>query len=267
MKKYLIFSSMLILSFALFYAAQGPIQPPQQTVPHEEGDRSEHNSQSIVLTEDGAMTSPKVRYLHQADGSNETGQFNGSTAIPVQAIPEAFSPALSQIVSEEKLSEDIRAWERHLDALGLVTYYKGEPSYPLFGGEASQSTPNEAYANKTAEELVELAEQNDPDALLALANRAWSAGLWEEGDVYAMEAARNNGSSDPILHGASQRLSQSPLGYADRDGASWFLAAYLQGNMASAVIVEGYFRFLSEEDQYWAVNRAYEIINQTHGGG
>jgi len=223
-------------------------------------------------TEVAVITTSAQSELDNTQGPNQLEEQNPeagseSSRQVAEVDSEEFSPALSQLVGQEQLKEDIRTWEQHMEAQGLVTYFKGEPTYPLFGGNSSQSTPNEDYAEMTAEELVELANINDPDALLALANRAWSAGLWEEGDVYATHSASVSGSTDPILHGASQRLSQSPLGYGDRDTASWFLAAYLQGNMASAIFVQSFFKNLSHEDQYWTVDRANEIIELINNGG
>ena len=183
--------------------------------------------------------------------------------------PESFSPVLGQVVTRQQLEDDIEAWEQDMHEKGLVSYFKGAPAYPLYDPNGAINDPDSLhkYFDETVEELVALVQQGDPAAMLALANRAWAAGRWSEGDVYAVEAVRIAGSTEPILHGGSQRLRRSPMAYEDRDGASWFLAAYLEGNLAAAMQVEAYFRAMSVEDQLWALNRAYEIINEINQGG
>lgn len=224
----------------------------------------------IVQTKEFVLQETEFSQAEKLEPSSSRKQdlkkFSSGHASSAHSQSGTYSPALDQLVGEEQLRADIRAWEQNLEAQGLVRYFNGGPSYPLFG-ESSQNNLNSEYLSKTVEELVALAQNNDPSAMLALANRAWSAGLWEEGDVYAMYAARISGSSDPLLHGASQRLSQSPLGYRDRESASWFLAAYLQGNLAAAMLVEAYFSFMSVEDQYWAADRAGDLLDQIHNGG
>jgi len=220
-------------------------------------------NEESISNDNGSLEDSTKEFISRQD---ELANESIDRSLSLDSNFQDYSTALDQLISEKQLKADIDTWKQDLEERGLVNYFKGEPVFPLFD-ESSINDPNNEYRTKTVEELVALAQSNDPNAMLALANRAWSAGLWEEGDVYAMDAARISGSSDPLLHGASQRLSQSPLGYQDRESAGWFLAAYLQGDLAAAVLVEAYFNFMSVEDQYWAVNYARGILDQVYNGG
>ncbi|MEM7282510.1 MAG: hypothetical protein AAF438_12870 [Pseudomonadota bacterium] len=181
-----------------------------------------------------------------------------------------ISPILDQVVSEVQLAQDTASYIQELEEMGLVTYlhgYKNRPVYSLLDGVTSNPDTLHGYFDKTAEELVELAQLGDATAMLGLANRAWAAGLWGEGDIYAFEAARIADSSEPLIHGAAQRLSQLGMGFQDPEGASWFLAAYLSGEIAAASNVTAYFRFMEPEYHAWAIERAYEILDELNSGG
>lgn len=182
----------------------------------------------------------------------------------------SFSPVLDQVVSQQQIDSDRASYVKEVEEMGLATYLHGDKSKPVYGLLAGvKNRPDSLYQkfDNTVEELVDMARQGDSSAMLSLANRAWAAGHWAEGDIYAFEAARMANSWEPLIHGASRRLGTVGMGYQDPEGASWFLAAYLTGEIAAAVHVGAYFRFMSPENQVWALERAHEIINEVNIGG
>ncbi len=186
--------------------------------------------------------------------------------------PKPFLPVIEVIVSQEKLKSDIEDWKQQMEEKGLAGITEKGNEWSLMYAPAGDKRGDPDSLNKyskstTLEEIVALAEGGDPAAMLALANTAYSARRWAEGDYYAIESARMAGSSEPILHGAVQRQRHSMDPFHDRDTASWFLAAYLEGNLSAAMPVEAYIRTLDIETQRWVVSNAYEIIAQLHEGG
>jgi len=126
---------------------------------------------------------------------------------------------------------------------------------------------NDFSEDTTLEELVMLSGQDDPAAMLALANTALSAGRWAEGEFYAIQSARTSGSPEPLWHVGLQRQQSSRNPFQDRISASWFLSAYLEGYLGAAIYVEAYFRVMDESDQIWSVARAQEILADLNNQG
>ena len=227
---------------------------------------SENNAGTNLIEPEAPLTqSPALNQERERVRPQESERSRIRTS-----LNSSFSSALDQIVSQEQLIEDTASYVAEIEDLGLVTYLHGDKNKPVYGlldGVINRPDSLHKKFDKSVEEIVDLAQQGDPSAMLSLANRAWAAGHWAEGDVYAFEAARMSNSWEPIMHGASQRLGSLGAGYRDPEGASWFLAAYLTGEIAAAEHVAGYFRFMTPEHQSWALERAREIIDDVNTGG
>ncbi|MCF6226212.1 MAG: hypothetical protein L3J22_07940 [Xanthomonadales bacterium] len=268
-KKFTAVSGALIVVIAITYflAPQSYkehlfIQPVETAVsdpaPSPQPDNNQLGSEATVNS-----SSPPSR--DPADGSQ-----------PHSETTQPYSPVLSEIVTQENLKSDIEAWEEQMEEKGRA--FVSESGHKVYIEQDSRldrqdpDSLNKFSNNTSIEEIVALAQKGDPSAMLALANVAYSARRWAEGDYYAIEATRISGSSEPILHGALRRrehAGQDPFldQFLDNNMASWFLAAYLQGNLTAAQPVEAYFRMAEIEDQVWVVNRAHEIIALINQGG
>ncbi len=261
-KLYTVFGALIAVSAVFFFAHQSLEEHPLTQRTEEAVDNSGASSRP-VKDEPGSQVTDNLSSPPSQDPDLHS-QLQLDTLKP-------SLPVIEEIVSQEKLKSDIGDWEQQMDEKGLSGISKmGDKYYLMHAPAGDKRDPDSLHKyskSTTLEEIVALVGGGDPAAMLALANTAYSARRWAEGDYYAIKSARMAGSSEPILHGALQRQRQSLDPFNDRDVASWFLAAYLEGNLTAAMPVESYMRSLDIETQRWVVSNAYEIIAQLHEGG
>jgi len=228
-------------------------------------------AESASSNPDKAALKFKLDRNDHSASHEDSSDLNTESKKPLETIQNSISSPLEEIVSHEKLVADIESHKEQMEKEGRrFRTPSGKEYYVVHDPKIEREQPDSLYkygVETTIEELVKLSKKGDVAATFTLADIAYLAGRWDEGEYLALEVARQSGLTESLILSAYHRDRIIGEGFHNRYAASWYLAAYILGDISAASSVSSLFATMSEADQRWAIERSQLIISQLEPGG